>query len=114
MNLKELAKKFVEQVKAKDMFGAMKTAAEILSKTAATGELLFGGAAAEDLAAEESALFGLKADLLAGCSCEAADGSCKTVEVAAEGDAKAVDPALIVLVVDLVLKLIQARRKNKQ
>jgi hypothetical protein len=109
MNLKELAKLFLQQCKDKDFFGAMKTAAEILSKSAATGELLFGTAEAEDLEAEHAALTELRGDLMKACSC--GDGSC--VAQAADAGAKAVDPALVLALVDVILKLIAARR-NKQ
>ncbi len=113
MNLKVLFQKFIDQAKAKDVFGAMKTAAELLNKVAGTGELLFGAAEAEDLTAEESALYGLKSDMLAGCGCEAKDGSCKTVEFAADGEAKFDPTPLSLGLVDVLLKLIAERRKNK-
>lgn len=106
--LKTLAKQFIEQLKAKDVFAAMKTLAVILDKGADTGKLLFGTAAEEDLEVEFAELTEFRGELMRACSC--GDGSCLLTTAA---DGKAVDPTLILALVDLVLKIIAARR-NRQ
>ena len=106
--LKTLVKQLVEQVKAKDVFAAMKTLASILEKSADTGKLLFGAAAVEcELEAEFEELTTFRGELMRSCSC--GDGSCV---VTASADGQAVDPTLILAIVDLVLKLIASRRKK--
>ncbi len=104
--LKTLVKQLIEQVKAKDVFAAMKTLATILEKSSDTGKLLFGAAAEYDLEAEFEELTAFRGEVMKACSC--GDGSCM-VGVAADG--QAVDPTLILAIVDLVLKLIMNRKK---
>lgn len=114
MNLKDLAKKFWDECKAKNLFGAMKTMAEILEKTAGTGELLFGTAGVEDLTTEFEGLSAMRAEVMKDCSC--GDGSCLQAE-AADGDvqataeAKAVNPLWLALI-DLAIKIIADRMKK--
>ena len=107
--LKTLAKQFIEQLKAKDVFAAMKTLAVILDKGADTGKLLFGTAAEEDLEVEFAELTEFRGELMRACSC--GDGSCLTVGTASE--VKPENIGLWIALVDVVLKIIAARR-NKQ
>lgn len=115
MTLKDLAMQFVEQVKAGKVGDALDTGAEFLKQFASFYKMVFGAASEEllhDMADAEAELEKLKADLLAGCSCEGKDGSCQTI-VAAVDAAPKVDPVLIIGIVELILKLIAERRKNK-
>jgi hypothetical protein len=111
MTLKDLAKKLVEQVKAGQFPDAMETAAEILKASANFYKLLFGTSAEEDLVEVEAELVALK-DSLPQCSCDAKDGTCQQVAGVANATPQ-VNPVLILGIIELVLKLIAERRKNK-
>lgn len=105
MTLKEQAQKFIEQVKAGNVGEAMETAAEILKASAGFYKLIFGGSVAavtmteEDLTAEEAELTGLRYDL--------------TEPIATSAVKPTVDPVLVLTLIDIVLKLIAERRKQK-
>lgn len=113
MTLKDLTKKFIAEIRAGQVGEALDTASEILKTSAGFYKLLFGGAGSaavsvtatpEDLADVETELSKVY-DEVAGrpAVLAAADGS----------SGSAVDPTLILLVIDMVLKLIAERRKNK-
>lgn len=110
MTLKDLTKKFVAEIRAGQVGEALDTAAEILKASAGFYKLVFGGASvaavtatAEDLADVEDEL-GKVYDEVAS----------KPAAVSAASGGAAVDPTLILLVIDMVLKIIAERRKNRQ
>ena len=110
MNLKDMVKKFLDEVKAGKVGDALDTGSDILKAASGFYKLVFGTAEAVDLDAEFEELTAYRAELMKDCSC--GDGSCQSVGVASS-DGKAVNPGLILALVDVILKIIAERRKNK-
>lgn len=104
MTLKQLAEQFVAELKAGKIGEAFETGSKILAAAGSFYKLVFGGAAvtetAEDTAEVEAELVAISNEFAA--------------KPVAAGPSAAVDPALILMVIDLVLKIIAERRKNRQ
>lgn len=119
MTLKDLAKKFVSEIKAGQIGEALDTASDILKSSAGFYKLVFGGASVAEVSeAEDAELEELEAEL-----CDMIDEMEVEHDNAAIDDdgeitvanvPAGVDPALVLMVLEVVLKLIAERRNRKQ
>ena len=117
MTLKELALSAFEKFKAGQVADGLESLADLLKQVSGFYKLVFGAAAEDDLADVEDTLANLKvfltAEAMKDCSCVERDGSCKLKAAAVGPDGKMIDPALILALVDIILRIIAERRKNK-
>lgn len=111
MTLKDQAAKFVQQIRAGQIGDALDTAADILKASAGFYKVLFGGGQVVAVTVTPEDLAGVEAELN-----KVYDEVATTpAAVAAAGQAggAAVDPALILLVIDVILKVVAERRRGK-